>query len=374
MSDVSSPRTQSSQFDALIDLLATDDAADPLSDIPPSASGGLRDAQGNLDFAKVRTFFAGRAVDQRASPETNAHTNALSGNDMKSVSLVSVFVEGSHEVQVDVLSKISHSPSPAGSPPPPSPDAHVGETEPYLDDELRQHTGRDMDPPSSLHPRYFNSYDKPDRASPRRGELPIEGHAGMPDAVSFGISHASRNRCLLMRVRDKREPIAATVDELDRALSLAQKEVTELRSRTRELHSTITKDLAPRHTKSPNTSIEGFNGAPNDSESRHDDVDDLPPAIQALSGDQARRLLAEVIRTLSLPLNAPAFTGRLADVRRAQDFLTQTDELVWRRSRSRAGAATAPGPASSAQNITALAQRLALWERVIRNPIPQMPR
>ncbi|KAA1472126.1 hypothetical protein DENSPDRAFT_162649 [Dentipellis sp. KUC8613] len=337
MSDVSSPRTQSSQFDALIDLLATDDAADPLSDIPPSASDGLRDAQGNLDFAKVRTFFAGRAVDQRASPETNAHTNALSGNGMESV---------------DVLSKFSDSPSPAGSPPPSPPDAHVGETGQYVVDDLRQHTGRGMDPPASLHQRYFNSYDKPDRASPHREESAAEEHAGMPDA---------------------REPIALTVDDLDRALSLARKEVAELRSRTRELRSTITEDLAPFPLKDVNAGTEDVSGASSASELRHDDVDNVPPAIQALSGDQARRLLAEVVQTLSLPLDTPAFTERLADIRRAQDFLSQTDELVWRRSSSRTGAATAPGPASSAQNVTALAQRLALWEHVIRNPIPQMP-
>jgi hypothetical protein len=63
MSDVTNPKSSSDQFDALIELLATDDAADDSNfHIVPegTASTGLRDASGKLDYTKIRSLFQQR--------------------------------------------------------------------------------------------------------------------------------------------------------------------------------------------------------------------------------------------------------------------------------------------------------------------------
>jgi hypothetical protein len=63
MSEVTNPKSNSDQFDALIELLATDDAADESNfHIAPegTASTGLRDASGKLDYAKIRSLFQQR--------------------------------------------------------------------------------------------------------------------------------------------------------------------------------------------------------------------------------------------------------------------------------------------------------------------------
>ncbi|KAI0265618.1 hypothetical protein BC834DRAFT_969998 [Gloeopeniophorella convolvens] len=66
MSNSPSPKS-SDQFDALIELLATDDAADESHfHIMPggSTSDGLRDGSGKLDFAKIRALFVQRRTTQ----------------------------------------------------------------------------------------------------------------------------------------------------------------------------------------------------------------------------------------------------------------------------------------------------------------------
>jgi len=63
MSEVTNPKSSSDQFDALIELLATDDAADESNfHIAPegTASTGLRDASGKLDYTKIRSLFQQR--------------------------------------------------------------------------------------------------------------------------------------------------------------------------------------------------------------------------------------------------------------------------------------------------------------------------
>lgn len=73
MSEVTNPKSSSDQFDALIELLATDDAADESNfHIAPEgiASTGLRDANGNLDYAKIRSLF-----QQRQSSRNTKHVS-----------------------------------------------------------------------------------------------------------------------------------------------------------------------------------------------------------------------------------------------------------------------------------------------------------
>lgn len=72
MSEERDPGPSSDQFDALIELLATDDALDDSNfHIAPEGvtSSGLRDANGKLDYAKIRSLF----LQRRANNDGN-HT------------------------------------------------------------------------------------------------------------------------------------------------------------------------------------------------------------------------------------------------------------------------------------------------------------
>ena len=69
MSEATNPKSSEDQFDALIELLATDDAADESNfHIAPegNASTGLRDTSGNLDYAKIRSSFQQRQNSRNA--------------------------------------------------------------------------------------------------------------------------------------------------------------------------------------------------------------------------------------------------------------------------------------------------------------------
>lgn len=78
MSEERDPGPSSDQFDALIELLASDDSRDDSNfHITPEgmASSGLRDANGKLDYAKIRSLF----LQRRASNDGNhaMHSDAL---------------------------------------------------------------------------------------------------------------------------------------------------------------------------------------------------------------------------------------------------------------------------------------------------------
>jgi len=66
------------QFDALIELLASDDARDDSNfHIAPEgvASSGLRDANGKLDYAKIRSLFLQRRTNN--DDDHAMHSDAL---------------------------------------------------------------------------------------------------------------------------------------------------------------------------------------------------------------------------------------------------------------------------------------------------------
>ncbi len=66
MSEERNPGPSSDQFDALIELLASDDARDDSNfHIAPEgvASTGIRDANGKLDYAKIRSLFLQRQTN-----------------------------------------------------------------------------------------------------------------------------------------------------------------------------------------------------------------------------------------------------------------------------------------------------------------------
>lgn len=72
----------SDQFDALIELLASDDARDDSNfHIAPEgvASSGLRDANGKLDYAKIRSLFLQRRTNN--DDDRAMHSDALNHDD-----------------------------------------------------------------------------------------------------------------------------------------------------------------------------------------------------------------------------------------------------------------------------------------------------
>lgn len=80
MSEVTSPKQSSDQFDALIELLATDDTADDSNfHIAPegTASTGLRDSSGKLDYTKIRSLFQQRQTSRETQdlPSSNPTIN-----------------------------------------------------------------------------------------------------------------------------------------------------------------------------------------------------------------------------------------------------------------------------------------------------------
>ncbi|KAI0250393.1 hypothetical protein BJV78DRAFT_1283203 [Lactifluus subvellereus] len=86
MSDESGLEPSSVQFDALIELVATDDTGDHSNfHIAPegAASTGLRDASGKLDYAKIRSLFLQRRgnddVDHIPSSDPAPHHEPNSG-------------------------------------------------------------------------------------------------------------------------------------------------------------------------------------------------------------------------------------------------------------------------------------------------------
>jgi hypothetical protein len=89
MSEVRSPPPSSDQFDALIELLATDDAGDDSNfHIVPegTASDGLRDTEGKLDYAKIRSLFLQRRANDNGKPLDQPHSESNSGTKLPQVS------------------------------------------------------------------------------------------------------------------------------------------------------------------------------------------------------------------------------------------------------------------------------------------------
>ena len=92
MSELRSPPPSSDQFDALIELLATDDARDDSNfHIVPegTASNGLRDAEGKLDYAKIRSLFLQRRANDDGNhilPFDRLHSEPSSGTKLPQVS------------------------------------------------------------------------------------------------------------------------------------------------------------------------------------------------------------------------------------------------------------------------------------------------
>lgn len=97
--EVRSPRPNSDQFDALIELLATDDAGDDSNfHIVPdeTVSEGLRDAEGKLDYAKIRSLFLQRRANDggnHVSTSDQPQSEPDSGTKLPQVSMYLISAE-----------------------------------------------------------------------------------------------------------------------------------------------------------------------------------------------------------------------------------------------------------------------------------------
>src|ERR1700730_17969685 len=82
MSELRNPPPSLDQFDALIELLATDDAGDVshFHTVPEgTASDGLRDAEGKKDYAKLRSLFLQRRANDHDDGDHTLPLDELHG-------------------------------------------------------------------------------------------------------------------------------------------------------------------------------------------------------------------------------------------------------------------------------------------------------
>jgi len=140
------------------------------------------------------------------------------------------------------------------------------------------------------------------------------------------------------------------VHHLQAALSKAEEEVAQLRDQLSQLQTQANElfESDPSREGQDVSDTRGYlANSPRPAHSTLDNVQDADA-------------------TGSLANSAPTKVDP-SDMERAIQFLVRTDELVWRRSRY-PNSPTAP--VFSQSNVDALAERLTLWENIIRAPLP----
>ncbi|KAF8512651.1 hypothetical protein BU17DRAFT_69114 [Hysterangium stoloniferum] len=334
-----SPQSNRSEFEALIELLGTESAKPPT--LSEGENSGLRDEEGRLDFAKIRTMFS-------ASPSSQREFYPLksSGNDTVGISYY--FLPSS----LLIFSSL-HSP--------PQPD--------LID----------------------LSSDEMNRAS--NSLVAIENQPLLPLSSSMTTPVLQSN--FQERSRPDYNPVRV-------ALDLANKEVEALRMRCQELESLIhgSRDRpASSFIQEPNgyqsvhrTPLE-WEGCQDLQRDKIPEGGDMEAPIQEINGTdelidinsltypQAKHLLKYLFDELGLPLPSaqaicnddslrrysvhfPA-ASTLRRIHRAVDLVIFVDELVWRRSRL----GSDYDDPHSEENMEALKERLALWEKTVRTRI-----
>ncbi|KAI0320959.1 hypothetical protein OF83DRAFT_457327 [Amylostereum chailletii] len=342
-SDVASPRPSTGsteQFDALIDLLATDG-----TEGAGNNAGGLglelRDTEGRLDFTKIRSFFVQRNPDEGDS--TAVHTvPGPSPNDAQRASDMAV------ETLASPLSGLSRTPR----------------STPSVSDAIP--------PSSSLNYSDFNALEtEKERTQQRARHTPSPAPSG-----------------------------AQVVRNLERNLQLANEELRALRGRYMELQSMVSElldhpDGAVRsraYNKPPPCDVRR-EATRQDGRLIPDATNttvvplargDLPSSIEPLPETQAKLNLADLSVYLGLPIDphvaqssrgashpkpGPNDVHGVEDIRAAVQFLRQVDELVWRRTRYPDAPWGDHLPVFSVSNIMSLLERLELWESVARGRI-----
>lgn len=390
-------------FDALIDLLASDDINDiAVADSHPSRSGSphhtvqLRDASGKLSFDKIRLMFAGQNLGpvriDKISPDTRPGVRVQCGSDIQ---------------DHDVLSRNGLSRSVSSSSQSSErvrQGSHLAsDTFPLpLDQNIRStgtqiqhlaHASRSSSPDELVHTRsdeqIFSLRDEPnaqnttvnpvpgDKMLLTRQDRSIEKAATRPTEIKETMPLYAG------RVQDLSKPLE--FEQLNIALSRATSEINSLRERCDKLRTSVNERLPPSNglqigkpsvlpsgnyvTASPQAQICGIRGL----EPGHlEEVSSLPEL-------EAKNILIGLVTALRLsPHSVTNLVSKFADdkcplcphprsvddIRSSMEFLARIDELVWKRSVPVNG--DGPELLYSRANTDALIERLALWEKAIR--------
>lgn len=397
-----------SNFDALIDLLASDDIHDIAvadSSHSPHHTVQLRDASGKLDFDKIRLMFAmqnlGADGIDDILPDTHSDIQRLRaqhGNDVHDAlngsglsRSVSPSSQSSHrrrqgsrlssadssappdqndqnrntQQQSTSLARASHSCSPS-------------------DDLVRIGSGREehfsrRELPSAqitaVNPVLRNQIPLPHQGSST--EKSATRLAGLTVPLTAPL-HAGR-------VQDFTTPLQ--FEHLNDELSRTASEVDSLREQYETLRTLVAERLLPLkslQTGKPYVQPPGIhNILPSQAQTSvtQQGLDSAySDEILRLSEHEAKKILTDLIASLQLSARpvtnlvsecsdeAPDVVcpqpSSVKDIRSSMDFLASVDELVWKRSVNDSG----PDPLYSRANTGALLQRLVLWEKTVRGP------
>ncbi|KAF8515297.1 hypothetical protein JB92DRAFT_2915312 [Gautieria morchelliformis] len=379
-----SPNATRSEFDALIELLATDeDAEESGGSLKKSeaAPHDLRDEGGRLDFFKIRALFSPDVdgVEHAQADETPVPHNPVS-------------TRGSSQSPGKKLDLHAFE---SGLPP------VAAESTPLSASRRLPRDDLDLIDLSSDAPPWASGLDNVDAPSlvvptPYGGLQP-----NLPVGSVPGL-HSNRQQ-------SQESPTSLT-----NSLALAKREAATLRMRVRELEDLINKyrDQGSARQEGNYEVEDGETFAPSQAptESHHQDIhmevslQHVDPQTHITTGvSQARdfnalssaetravlevgcssftfsaalmeRLVQSLLDKLALPPSCiPSLlsgdrkgrtmpTSSLEEIYRAVDMVTFVDELVWRRSRI----GSVYNNPYSEENVVALRERLELWERTVR--------
>ncbi|KAG2069244.1 hypothetical protein BDR04DRAFT_713917 [Suillus decipiens] len=375
-------------FDALIDLLASDDIHDiAVADSHPSHSGSphhtiqLRDASGKLSFEKIRLMFAGQNLGSdridKISPDVRLDMRVQCGSGIQDRDVlsrnglsrsVSSSSQSSERVRQGSCLASDASPAPLVR--------NIQSTVELV------HTKSDE--------QIFSFQDEPnaqittvnpvpgDKMLLTRQESSLEKAATRPTEIKETIPlHAGR-------VQDLTKPLE--FEQLNVALSHVTFEINSLRERCDKLRTLVNERLPPSNglqTGKPSVLPPG-NHATASSQVQICDTRGLEfghlEEISSLSEYEAKNILTGLVTALRLsPHSVTNLVSKFADgkgplcphprsvddIRSSMDFLARIDELVWKRSVPANG--NGPELLYSRANTDALIDRLALWEKVIRS-------
>ncbi|OAX38805.1 hypothetical protein K503DRAFT_800170 [Rhizopogon vinicolor AM-OR11-026] len=373
------PDNADSNFDALIDLLASDDIHDiaVVSPSDPSHSSRVypRDASGKLDFDKIHLMFAKQNLSPGVSDDT-AQTHGLLAQresdlqDALSRSGLSRSVSPSSQSSERQQGSESHLPS-SNSPAPPDQSVQI---------RIRSYDGND---PPSHNPR--TAQTSAINHVPR-DQIPFPHQSGstQPRGPRMQL-HRSRLR---KKAQDLTKPLQ--FKNMNDVLSRATSEVDALREQYEKLRALVAERLSPsknlparmpsvrpfvKHVIFPSqVQAKASVSDPGVHSNKHD--------ISQLSEYEEKRFLTRLITSLRLPpysiknllsdgpddgsdlVTSPP--SRVEDIKSSMDFLASVDELVWKRSTPVNGGVL--DPLYSRANMDTLVQRLILWEKTVRGP------
>ncbi|KDQ62092.1 hypothetical protein JAAARDRAFT_54113 [Jaapia argillacea MUCL 33604] len=317
----SSNKTRTDEFDALIDLLATDDA---VAEGDASDAGVvLRDDKGKLDLGMIRSFFQSKHHDHKPSLAVPQPPPAK------------------REVSSNAETKTSETPS---CEVPPS--QKIGTHSPTLQLPVPRERSRGLSQAVGVE-------------SEVREPLPLPGIVPLSfDEINQAIGCANGEVADLTR----------RCDQL-RAL-ISEKFLPDTPNRPALSQGPTTGDaMATTPSHQPSADVGGTSFS----------TPRLPPEISALTGDEARHALTVFTRSLSLPPSsitllpmrpckeASQGPSDVSDVQRALDFVTRVDEIIWKRAKYPFVQGANTGEIFSEENLEALIDRITLWDKVVRS-------